>query len=50
MGFDRDWFEKRGVQIATCMQDSLELTLAFEIVILKFVDDICIYFRPRFST
>ena len=47
VGHDRDWFDR---SVQQCMQDSLELTLAFDVVILRFVDDICIYFRPRIST
>ena len=50
MGNDRDWFELEVCAGQRCMQDSLELTLAFDVVILRFVDDICIYFRPRIST
>ena len=51
MGNDRDWFEELEVCGGQrCMQDSLELTLAFDVVILRFVDDICIYFRSRIST
>ena len=51
VGNDRDWFEELEVCGGQrCMQDSLELTLAFDVVILRFVDDICIYFRARIST
>ena len=50
MGHDRDWFAELGVCRQQCMPDSLELTLAFDVVILRFVDDICIYFRARIST
>ena len=34
VGIDRDWFGELGVCRQRCMQDSLELTLAFDVVIL----------------